>query len=139
MTTGNGTMPQDPKAELLRQIRTLRRRIDPAVLAKAEQAAQAAESAREQAQAIKQKAAALLEAERTGQVPYDKEAARAAVMQFLQAKHDGGRFATKLMEELKRPDEAASAYGRAAGARQSVAKSPVAKGAAGQGPAGRRG
>lgn len=92
-------MSKDPKAELLQQIRTIRRRIDPAVLARAEAAAQAVESARADAQAP------------STEVPYDKEAAREAVTAFLRGRNDGGRFAMQLMENLQKPDAAAKAYG----------------------------
>lgn len=88
-------MTTDPKTELLRQIRAIRRRIDPDVLARAEKAAQAAEAARTLP---------------PDQVPYDKEAARDVVASFLRSRNDGGRFAMALMENLKKPEEAARAY-----------------------------
>lgn len=88
-------MSADAKTELLRQIRTIRQRIDPAVLARAERAAQTAEAARTLP---------------PDQVPYDKEAAREAVTAFLRGRNDGGQFAQKLMENLKKPESAARAY-----------------------------
>lgn len=88
-------MPPDPKTELLRQIRTIRRRIDPDVLARAEQAAQAADAARTLP---------------PDQVPYDKQAARDVVSAFLQARNDGGKFAMALMENMKKPETATKAY-----------------------------
>lgn len=88
-------MTTDPKSELLRQIRAIRRRIDPDVLAKAERAAQAAEAARTLP---------------PDQVPYDKEAARDVVSAFLRARNDGGKFAMALMENLKKPEAASKAY-----------------------------
>lgn len=94
-------MSKDPKAELLQQIRSIRRRIDPAVLARAEAAAQAVEAARTGTDAQAPPA----------EVPYDKEAAREAVTAFLRSRNDGGRFAMQLMENLQKPDAAAKAYG----------------------------
>jgi len=89
-------MSADPKAELLRQMRAIRRRIDPDVLERAEKAAQAAEVARTLP---------------PDHVPYDKEAARDVVTAFLRGRNDGGKFAMKLMENLKKPEVAAKAYG----------------------------
>ncbi|MFM2044811.1 MAG: hypothetical protein RLY86_3387 [Pseudomonadota bacterium] len=100
-------MPADPKAELLRQIRTIRARLDPNVLAKAERAAQATQPGGQGPGADP--------GADPGVEPYDKEAARNAVMLFLQSRHDGGRFATQVMEKLKQPEAAAKAYGRGAG------------------------
>ncbi|KPF86484.1 hypothetical protein IP70_09495 [alpha proteobacterium AAP38] len=88
-------MSSDAKAELLRQIRTIRRRIDPDVLARAQKAAEAADAARTLP---------------PDQVPYDKDAARDVVASFLQSRNDGGRFAMALMENLKKPEAAAKAY-----------------------------
>ena len=88
-------MTSDAKAELLRQIRAIRRRIDPDVLARAQKAAEAAEAARTLP---------------PDHVPYDKEAARQVVAAFLQARNDGGRFAMTLMENMKKPEAAARAY-----------------------------
>ena len=100
-------MPTDPKAELLRQIRTIRSRLDPEVLAKAEAVAQAMQpGARRQApEPVTEPATE----------PYDKEAARKAVLLFLQSRHDGGKFAATVMERMKQPEQAAKAYGRGAG------------------------
>lgn len=92
-------MTADAKSELLRQIRAIRRRIDPDVLAKAERAAQAAEAARTLP---------------PDQVPYDKDAAREVVATFLRSRNDGGRFAMALMENLRKPDAAAKAYAKPA-------------------------
>ena len=89
----------DPRAELLRQMREIRARLDPDLLDRAARAAEAAQSAK--AQPRKPPPAT---------VPFDKEAARAAVMSFLQGRHDGGRFAQKLMEAMRRPEEAARSY-----------------------------
>ncbi|HYC03724.1 MAG TPA: hypothetical protein VED40_10545 [Azospirillaceae bacterium] len=94
----------DPRDELLRQMRAIRERLDPDLLERAGQAAEAIQSG-------KAKPAPEPEPE---MVPYDKEAARAAVMSFLQARHDGGQFAQKLMEAMKRGDDAQRAYGGAA-------------------------
>ncbi|MFV3128436.1 hypothetical protein [Niveispirillum sp. KHB5.9] len=88
-------MTTDAKAELLRQIRTIRRRIDPDVLARAQKAAEAAEAARTLP---------------PDQVPYDKDAAREVVAAFLRSRNDGGRFAMTLMENLRKPEEATKAY-----------------------------
>ncbi|MDG3443954.1 hypothetical protein [Nitrospirillum amazonense] len=93
----------DPRDELLRQIRAIRRRIDPDVLEKAAAAAERMQTAR-----------AAAPAEESSDVPFDRQAARDVVMTFLQSRHDGGRFAMKLMEEMKKPEAAAKAYGRAA-------------------------
>ena len=88
-------MSKDPKDELLRQIRAIRRRIDPDVLARAQKAAEAVEAARTTP---------------PDHVPYDKAAARDVVSAFLRSRNDGGRFATALMENLKKPEVAAKAY-----------------------------
>lgn len=88
-------MSKDPKDELLRQIRAIRRRIDPDVLARAQKAAEAVEAARTLP---------------PDHVPYDKEAARDVVSAFLRSRNDGGRFATALMENLKKPEVATKAY-----------------------------
>lgn len=73
----------DPRQTLLQMIASLRKGIDPKVLDRARLATE-------------------------GKEPYDKEAARAAVRNFLEAKArtDGGAFQRKLTEALKR--EAAS-------------------------------
>lgn len=102
-------MPTDPKAELLRQIRTIRARLDPEVLARAEQVARRVQPG------SKPMAAPATE-------PYDKDAARNAVMLFLQSRQDGGRFATRVMEALKQPEQAAQAYGKAPETRPGIAR-----------------
>jgi hypothetical protein len=100
LNQGGGLMASpDTKALLLRQIRALRQRIDPTVLAQAERAAQANRPTERRAQPEE------------SLIPYDKEAARAAIAAFLQARGDGGRFAIRLMEEMRKPDAAAKAYG----------------------------
>lgn len=68
----------DPRKTLLQQIAALRQTIDPKVLNRAKLAAE-------------------------GKEPYDKEAARAAVNNFLTAKNrqDGGAFQRKLAAALK--------------------------------------
>ncbi|MBB6254595.1 hypothetical protein [Nitrospirillum iridis] len=83
----------DPRDELLRQIRAIRRRIDPDVLERAAAAAERVQAGPPPAEE-----------------PFDRQAAREVVMNFLQARHDGGRFAMKLMEEMKKPAAAAKAY-----------------------------
>ncbi|MEA1675011.1 hypothetical protein [Nitrospirillum sp. BR 11163] len=94
----------DPRDELLRQIRAIRRRIDPDVLEKAAAAAERMQAARSPRPA-----------EEPAEIPIDREAARDVVMTFLQSRHDGGRFAMKLMEEMKKkPEAAAKAYDKAA-------------------------
>lgn len=90
-------MPPDPKADLLRQMRDLRRRIDPAVLERAAGAARVLEAARPASGP-------------TADEPYDKQAARQAVMLFLQGRADNGQFARRLMDALQKPEEAAKAY-----------------------------
>ncbi|MFC7332950.1 hypothetical protein [Rhodocista pekingensis] len=98
-------MPPDPKADLLRQMRDLRRRIDPAVLEKAAGAARTLETARTAPRAPGPAAQDPAAAE-----PYDKQAARQAVMLFLQGRADNGQFARRLMDALQKPEEAAKAY-----------------------------
>ncbi|ASG22653.1 hypothetical protein [Nitrospirillum viridazoti] len=97
----------DPRDELLRQIRAIRRRIDPDVLEKAAAAAERMQTARSAPTGPPP-------AEESPDVPFDRQAARDVVMTFLQSRHDGGRFAMKLMEEMKKPEAAAKAYGQAA-------------------------
>ncbi|WP_044562411.1 hypothetical protein [Azospirillum sp. B4] len=89
----------DPRDELLRQIRAIRKRIDPDVLERAAAAAERVQAARPPAPPVDE--------------PFDRQAARELVMSFLQSRHDGGRFAMKLMEEMKKPEAAAKAYGSA--------------------------
>jgi len=69
----------DPRKTLLQMMASLRQTIDPKVLDRARLASE-------------------------GKVPYDKEAARAAVRGFLEAKSrsDGGAFQRRLAEALKR-------------------------------------
>ena len=76
-------MKHDPRKTLLQQIADLRKSIDPKVLDRAHLATQ-------------------------GKEPYDKEAARAAVRNFLDAKSaaDGGAFKRRLLEALKQYDAA---------------------------------
>lgn len=95
-------MPADAKTTLLRQIRTLRAGIDPAVLKRAEAAARNTPVAR----AAGVKAAP----PPPDMVPYDKDAARDAVMRFLQSRNDRGQFAQRLMDMMKKGDQAAQAY-----------------------------
>lgn len=102
-------MPADPKADLLNQIRTIRARLDPDVLARAEVAA-----AEQMAQAMKPGGKGSQPPQPETE-PYDKETAREAVMLFLQSRHDGGKFATKVMEAMKQPERAVKAYGKTAG------------------------
>ncbi len=68
----------DPRKTLLQQVAALRRSIDPKVLDRAKLATE-------------------------GKEPYDKDAARAAVSNFLTAKsrEDGGAFQRRLMAALK--------------------------------------
>ena len=74
-------MKHDPRKTLLQQISELRKGIDPKVLDRARLATE-------------------------GKEPYDKEAARAAVRGFLDAKtaSDGGLFKRKLLDALKKLD-----------------------------------
>ncbi|TWB43896.1 hypothetical protein [Nitrospirillum pindoramense] len=102
----------DPRDELLRQIRAIRRRIDPQVLEKAAAAAERMQTARAAPAASGGGSGASAEA--PSDIPFDRQAARDVVMTFLQSRHDGGRFAMKLMEEMKKPEVAAKAYGQAA-------------------------
>ncbi|MDZ5648310.1 hypothetical protein [Nitrospirillum sp. BR 11828] len=102
----------DPRDELLRQIRAIRRRIDPQVLEKAAAAAERIQTARG-ASAASGGGASGAPAEAPADIPFDRQAARDVVMTFLQSRHDGGRFAMKLMEEMKKPEAAAKAYGQA--------------------------
>lgn len=81
----------DPRDELLRQIRAIRQRIDPAVLKRASEAALGAQ------------AGARAGGPPPTVQPYDKAAARAVVQNFLQTRHDGGQFAMRLMAALKKP------------------------------------
>ncbi|MEI6557573.1 MAG: hypothetical protein WCO00_04140 [Rhodospirillaceae bacterium] len=76
-------MKPDPRKTLLQQIADLRKSIDPKVLDRARLATE-------------------------GKEPYDKEAARAAVRGFLEAKSasDGGAFKRKLLSALKTFDAA---------------------------------
>ncbi len=76
-------MKPDPRKTLLQQIADLRKGIDPKVLDRARLASE-------------------------GKEPYDKEAARAAVRGFLDAKSaaDGGVFKRKLLDALKKHDAA---------------------------------
>jgi hypothetical protein len=95
-------MALDPREQLRVQIRTLRARIDPDVLARAEQAAQAADAAR----TAKASAGPV-------SLPFDKDNARTAVQMFLQSRNDGGAFASKvmrMMEAAPKPEQAAKAY-----------------------------
>ncbi|QJE73114.1 hypothetical protein HHL28_08490 [Aerophototrophica crusticola] len=95
-------MPADAKTTLLRQIRDLRAGIDPAVLKRAEEAARNTPVAR--AAGVKPAAPP------PDMEPYDKQAARDAVMQFLHARNDRGQFAQRLMDMMKKGDQAAQAY-----------------------------
>lgn len=101
-------MPADARTELLRQIRTIRQRIDPDVLSQAAAAAQTTPMAR--AAGMVGGAGRTQPDAGPDMVPYDKEAARDAVMQFLQARGDRGRFALQLMERLKQAEQARDAY-----------------------------
>lgn len=92
-------MPSDPRDELLRQIRSIRRRVDPDVLTRAAAAASTTDAAR---------AAGV--APDTGVVRLDMSWAKQAVEMFLRSRNDGGRFAIQLMERMRRPEEAAKAY-----------------------------
>ena len=76
-------MKHDPRKTLLQQIADLRKGIDPKILDRARLASE-------------------------GKEPYDKEAARAAVRGFLDAKSaaDGGAFKRKLVDALKKFDAA---------------------------------
>ena len=76
-------MKHDPRHTLLQQMAILRKGLDPKVLERARLAS-------------------------TGAVPYDKETARAAVRNFLDAKSsaDGGAFKRKLLDALKKYDAA---------------------------------
>lgn len=76
----------DPKRDLLRQIAELRNRMSPEVLERLRRATQP-----------------LATAAPPAQEPYDKEAAQAAVRQFLAGRRDGGRFKQRLAEALRRP------------------------------------
>lgn len=82
----------DPRDELLRQIRAIRQRIDPAVLKRASEAALGAQAG----------AGAGARPKPVAAEPYDKEAARTVVQNFLQSRHDGGQFAMRLMAALKK-------------------------------------
>lgn len=95
-------MPADPKAELLRQIRTIRSRLDPDVLAKAEEVAR------------RMQPGARPPAPPPEMEPYDKETARQAVMLFLQSRSDNGLLAARIMEAMKQPGQAAQAYEKGA-------------------------
>ncbi len=104
-------MPSDPRDELLRQIRSIRRRVDPDVLTRAAAAASTTDAA---------KAAGVAPAAgpgtgpntgpNTGEVRLDMSWAKQAVELFLRSRNDGGRFAMQLMERMRRPEEAAKAY-----------------------------
>lgn len=89
----------------MRQIREIRGRIDPRVLARAERAAEAAQAGPSGQPARPGPRPVATE-------PYDKAAAREAVELFLQRRADQGRFASDLMDRLKKPDEAVAAYRR---------------------------
>lgn len=80
----------DPREQLLRQMRAIRERIDPAILARA---ADAATRVRDEQNA---------QAGAGDRVPYDKQAAQAVVETFLRSRHDGGQFALRLMAALKK-------------------------------------
>ncbi len=67
----------DIKAKVLKDLRTLRGKLDPEVLKE-------------------------VELRMNGQVPYDKKSARKTVELFLHSKHDQGAFAEKVLEELKK-------------------------------------
>lgn len=94
----------DLRNKLMRQIREIRGRIDPSVLARAERAAEAVQAG--------QKAPSRPGPRPVATEPYDKASAREAVELFLQRRADQGRFASDLMDRLKKPDEAAAAYRR---------------------------
>lgn len=79
----------DLRKALLRQMAALRRRIDPQVLARARQAALAT---------VKKPPPPPLP---SGEVPYDRAAALAAVEAFLEHKEDGGRFRKELASRLR--------------------------------------
>lgn len=67
----------DPRKELIRQMAALRRRLDPKVVEQAKLAV-------------------------FGQVPFDRDNAKAAVGEFLENRRDGGAFRRKLEEALRR-------------------------------------
>src|SRR3712207_5732376 len=70
-------MSDDIRKELLRRMAALRQTIDPKVLNRAKLAT-------------------------FGKVPYDQDAAKQAVSQFLDQRDDGGEFRRKLEQALKR-------------------------------------
>lgn len=94
----------DPRDELLRQIRAIRQRIDPAVLKRASEAALGAQAGGTQTGGTQAGTRTKPPAEPSPLIePYDKEAARTVVQTFLQSRHDGGQFAMRLMAALKKP------------------------------------
>ena len=92
----------DLRQKLMRQIREIRGRIDPRVLARAQLAAEAVQGAPPGKAAPRA----------VNTEPYDKASAREAVQLFLQRRADQGRFAMDLMDRMKKPEEAAAAYRR---------------------------
>lgn len=92
----------DLRQKLMRQIREIRGRIDPRVLARAQLAAEAVQGG------PPGKAGPRV----VNTEPYDKASAREAVQLFLQRRADQGRFAMDLMDRMKKPEEAAAAYRR---------------------------
>lgn len=66
----------DPRKELIRQMAALRQRLDPKVVEQAKMAV-------------------------FGQVPFDRDNAKAAVGDFLDRRRDGGAFRRKLEEALR--------------------------------------
>ncbi len=63
---------------VLEQLRALRGRLDPQVLRQLRDAAE-------------------------GRVPFDRDAAKDVVFRFLEQRQDGGLFASRLADQLKRP------------------------------------
>lgn len=105
-------MPPDPREELLRQIRSIRRRVDPDVLTRAAAAASTTEAAKAAGVRPGQAGQGAVGpgAVGPGDVRLDMSGARQAVEMFLRSRNDGGRFALQLMERMRRPDEVARAY-----------------------------
>lgn len=100
-------MATDPRDDLVKQIRSIRRRINPDVLTQAAAAASTTDAAK--AVGVEPEPAPAARA-KASEIKLDMSWAKQAVELFLRSRNDGGRFAMQLMEKMRSPEEVARAY-----------------------------